>query len=67
MNQRVGYKGMHGDQRTITHFWLRFYFLYIEALLVALLNEHLTFTILFIMVKTVMFGPISLQNISQLS
>ena len=48
-------------------FWLRHYFLYIKALLVALLSEHLTFTILFIMVKTVMFGLVSLQNKSELS
>ena len=47
-------------------FWLRLYFLYIKALLVALLSEHLTFTILFIMVKTVMFGLVSLQNKSGL-
>lgn len=53
---------MHADHRAASQFWLGLCFLYIKALLVALLNEHLTFTILFIMLKTVMFGLAGLQN-----
>lgn len=63
---RVG-EELHADQRTGSDIWLRRDFLYIKALLVTLLSEHLTSTILFIMVRTVMFGLVSLRNKSPLS